>query len=102
MSKLPRHDLIGALNSMLVYAFKAIDKWEGHEESKLDEKVKENLRQAHQQIKDLIQNQPEVDEEFVEDWILRLSDWRERKVKFSCLQIILQILIEAGIKVKED
>jgi len=57
---------------------------------------------AREQIRQLIQNQPEVDEKFIEDWILKLSDWREKKIKFSCLQILLQILIEAGVKIKEE
>jgi len=55
----------------------------------------EQERQAYLQIKDLIQNQPEVDEAFMKKW----SDilFGEKYVDFD----IVEMLKEAGVKIKE-
>jgi len=55
--------------------------------------------QAYKQLKALIQNQPEVDKEFIEEWSYNL-EWKDKDELRD--ELIERMLTEAGIKIKED
>lgn len=58
--------------------------------------IEEN-KQIYQQIKSLIENQPEVDEEFIKEWRERI--YCGRKSMRAIRMNLEEMLIEAGVKV---
>jgi len=61
-------------------------------------------RQAYKQIRQLIESQPEVDEEFIEKWeeyIYDVDDYSELDIT-TRKDIIKKILRDAGVQIKEE
>lgn len=64
----------------------------------------EEMKQAYKQIKSLIENQPEVDEEFIEKWAdeIEQQGWKRfgAPIKFMDYHdLITHLLQEAGVKI---
>jgi len=63
--------------------------------------------QAYQQIRQLIENQPGVDEEFIEKWIDKLKikvrqRWNDDYYVNPSKEDLKQMLKEAGLKIKGE
>lgn len=91
MSELRKDELIGFLQAWTRFNWECLDDKELWE--------KENHEQAYQQIKALIENQPEVDEAKLDELADKLGR-RMTKIPVSMRQLAEFVLQEAGVKIK--
>jgi len=101
MKELSKEELIDRLDTMLIRTCADYDKCES---GQLAEEGKELIRQAYQQLRQLIENQLKVDEKFIEKWeeyIYDVDNYSELDIT-TRRDIIKKILRDAGVQIKEE